>query len=65
MARGNIRSPNDGVTDNQPVRAERNSAVWGVGDFVLMLTGGLWFVGKLLLNKAMNPWRCSACGERV
>ncbi len=50
----------------KPVKAERSSAVWGLGDFVLMLlTGGLWFVGKLLLNKAMNPWRCSVCGERV
>ena len=45
----------------QRLKFERPSAVWGVGDLVMvMATCGLWALLRLL---SVQPWRCSVCGS--
>jgi len=45
---------------NEQRKFERPSAIWGVGDlFMVLMTGGLWLVGKLMLRP---KYRCCVCG---
>lgn len=64
--RGNIE-----VTTNvcskcrQFEKFERNSFIWGLGDFLMVLmTFGMWLPIKFIYNAFVNPWRCSNCGAR-
>lgn len=44
----------------------RNSTVWGLGDFfMILLTLGGWLPLKFLFNLLANPWRCQRCGGRA
>jgi hypothetical protein len=48
------------------VKAERNTWAWESGDTaILLMTGGVYLLFKILQNKEANPWRCSVCGTRV
>ena len=48
------------------VKAERNSAVWGCGDLLMVLfTFGLWVPLRIVLTSGSRRWRCCYCGEKV
>lgn len=67
MARGSLeRTQRYCKTCQWNMPSSRNSTVWGLGDFVMILfTFGGWLVAKFAFNFLMNGWRCERCGSRV
>ena len=66
MARGNLQTSSRYCgACGKYTKFEKNTTIWGLGDFVMVvITSGLWVIGKLIINSESNPWRCSMCGSK-
>lgn len=51
---------------NLETKFERNTTVWGLGDFIMIFpTFGGWLLIRFAWDAIRNPWRCATCGSTV